>query len=106
MLSLFPDWPAFSVFLIAALAVGASPGPGMMFAVARSVGQGRLAGSVSVLGLSAGSFILCLSAAFGVAAIVAASRLAFDVLRYAGAAYLVYLAVRRDPAPKPIRPAP
>jgi threonine/homoserine/homoserine lactone efflux protein len=94
MLSLFPDWPAFSVFLIATLAVGAAPGPGMMFAVARSVGQGRLAGAVSVAGLSAGSFTLCLSAAFGVAAVIAASQLAYDVLRYLGAAYLIWLAVR------------
>lgn len=94
MLSLFPDWPAFGVFLIATLAVGAAPGPGMMFAVARSVGQGRLAGAVSVAGLSAGSFTLCLSAAFGVAAVIAASQLAYDALRYLGAAYLIWLAVR------------
>lgn len=94
MTSLFPDWPAFSIFLIAALTVGASPGPGMMFAVARSVGQGRLAGAVSVLGLSAGSFTLCLAAALGVAAVIAASQLAYDLLRYGGAAYLVYLAFR------------
>ena len=94
MVSLLPDWPAFSVFLIATLTVGAAPGPGMMFAVARSVGQGRLAGLVSVLGLSTGSFSLCLSAAFGVAAVIAASQLAYDVLRYLGAAYLVYLAAR------------
>ena len=94
MVSLLPDWPAFSVFLIATLTVGAAPGPGMMFAVSRSVGQGRLAGLVSVLGLSTGSFTLCLSAAFGVAAVIAASQLAYDVLRYLGAAYLVYLAAR------------
>ncbi len=61
MLPLLPDWPAFSVFLVATLAVGASPGPGMMFAVARSVGQGRLSGAVSVAGLSSGSFVLCLA---------------------------------------------
>ncbi len=94
MFALLPDWTAFSVFLVATLTVGASPGPGMMFAVARSVGQGRLAGSVSVLGLSAGSFTLCLAAAFGVAAIIAASQLAYDLLRTLGAAYLLYLAWR------------
>ena len=94
MLSLLPDWPAFSVFLVATLAVGASPGPGMMFAVARSVGQGRLAGAVSVLGLSTGSFMLCLAAAFGVAALIAASAIAYDALRTMGAGYLVYLAAR------------
>ncbi|MHA1151345.1 MAG: LysE family translocator, partial [Alphaproteobacteria bacterium] len=94
MLSLLPDWPAFSVFMVATLAVGAAPGPGMMFAVARSIGQGRLAGAVSVLGLSLGSFILCLAAASGVAAIIGASQIAYDGLRYMGAAYLIYLAVR------------
>lgn len=94
MFSLLPDWLAFSIFMVAALAVGASPGPGMMFAVARSIGQGRLAGAVSVLGLSAGSFMLCLAAAFGVAAIIGASQIAYDGLRYLGAAYLIYLAGR------------
>ncbi len=94
MLSLLPDWPSFSVFIIATLAVGAAPGPGMMFAVARGIGQGHRAGAVSVLGLSAGSFMLCLAAAFGVAAIIGASQLAYDGLRYMGAAYLVYLAGR------------
>ena len=94
MLILLPDWPAFSVFMVATLAVGAAPGPGMMFAIARSIGQGRMAGAVSVLGLSLGSFILCLAAAFGVAAIIGASQIAYDGLRYLGAAYLIYLAVR------------
>ena len=94
MLSLLPNWPAFGIFMLATLAVGAAPGPGMMFAVARSIGQGRLAGAVSVLGLSLGSFILCLAAAFGVAAIIGASQIAYDGLRYMGAAYLIYLAVR------------
>ena len=94
MLSLLPDWPAFSVFMVATLAVGAAPGPGMMFAVARAIGRGRLAGAVSVLGLSLGSFMLCLAAAFGVAAVIGASQPAYDGLRYLGAAYLIYLAVR------------
>jgi threonine/homoserine/homoserine lactone efflux protein len=94
MLSLLPDGPAFGVFMIATLAVGAAPGPGMMFAIARSLGQGRLAGAVSVLGLSLGSFMLCLAAAFGIAAVIAASQAAYDLLRYLGAAYLIYLALR------------
>ena len=92
--SLLPDWPALSIFLAAALAVGASPGPGMLFAVARGIGQGAAAAGVSVLGLSFGSFVNCLLAAFGLAALIAASELAYDLVRYAGAAYLGYLAVR------------
>jgi len=94
LLALLPDGPAFSIFIAASLAVGASPGPGMMFAVARAMGQGRAAGAVSVLGLSAGSLVWCFAGAFGVAAIIAASPVAFDILRYMGAGYLVYLAVR------------
>ena len=94
LLELLPAWPAFSTFLVASFAVGVAPGPGMMFAIARALGQGRMAGAVSVLGLSSGSFLLCLAAAFGVAAVIAASQWAYDLLRYAGAAYLVYLALR------------
>lgn len=93
-MSLLPEWSAFSVFLIAALAVGISPGPGMLYAVARGIGQGSGAALVSVLGLSTGSFINCVVAALGLSAALAASTLAYDVVRYLGAAYLAYLAIR------------
>jgi threonine/homoserine/homoserine lactone efflux protein len=82
-LSLLPEWSSLSVFMVAALAVGISPGPGMLYAVARGIGQGSGAAFVSVLGLSTGSFINCLIAA-----------LAYDIVRYLGAAYLCYLAYR------------
>jgi threonine/homoserine/homoserine lactone efflux protein len=93
-LSLLPEWSALSVFLIAALAVGISPGPGMLYAVARGIGQGSGAALVSVLGLSTGSFVNCLIAALGMSAVLAASTLAYDIVRYLGAAYLCYLAYR------------
>ncbi len=92
--SLLPEWSSLSVFLIAALAVGISPGPGMLYAIARGIGQGSGAAFVSVLGLSTGSFINCLIAALGISAILAASTLAYDIVRYLGAAYLCYLAYR------------
>ena len=92
--SLLPEWSTFSVFLIAALAVGISPGPGMLYAVARGIGQGSGAALVSVLGLSTGSFVNCLVAALGLSAILAASTLAYDIVRYVGAVYLCYLAYR------------
>ena len=92
--SLLPEWSSLSVFLIAALAVGISPGPGMLYAIARGIGQGSGAAFVSVLGLSTGSFINCLIAALGMSAILAASTLAYDIVRYLGAAYLCYLAYR------------
>jgi len=94
MLDLLPDWPAMSVFLVAALLVGISPGPGMLYAVARGVSQGTRGAVVAVLGLSAGSFINCLVAATGLAAVISASAIAYDIVRYLGAVYLVYLAVR------------
>ena len=94
MLTLFPDWPAMSVFLVAAFLVGISPGPGMLYAVARGVSQGTKGAVVAVCGLSAGSFINCLVAATGLATIISASDLAYDVVRYLGAAYLLYLAIR------------
>lgn len=93
-MDLLPEWSAFSVFLVAALAVGISPGPGMLYAVARGIGQGSGAALVSVLGLSTGSFINCLVAALGMSAVLAASPLAYDMVRYLGAAYLCYLAYR------------
>lgn len=80
--------------MVAALAVGISPGPGMLYAVARGIGQGSGAAAVSVLGLSTGSFVNCLIAALGMSAVLAASPLAYDIVRYAGAAYLCYLAYR------------
>lgn len=93
-MELLPEWSAFSVFLLAALAVGVSPGPGMLYAVARGIGQGSGAALASVLGLSTGSFVNCLVAALGMSAVLAASPLAYDIVRYLGAAYLCYLAYR------------
>ncbi|MBT5266341.1 MAG: LysE family translocator [Rhodospirillaceae bacterium] len=92
--SLLPTGRELSVFTVAAFAMGASPGPGMLYVVARSLGEGRLAALVSVLGLSSGSFINCLVAAAGLSALLRVSPLAYDFVRYAGAAYLVYLAIQ------------
>lgn len=89
-----PAASGFLVFVVASLALLIVPGPAVMYIVARSVDQGRTAGIVSALGLMAGSFILVAAAAFGVAALLAASPLAFDIVRYTGAAYLAYLGVR------------
>lgn len=92
--ALLPDGPALSLFLAAALAIGLSPGPGMLYAVARGIGQGSRGAVIAVLGLATGSFVNCLVAALGLSALVAASPLAYDVLRFAGAAYLFYLAIQ------------
>lgn len=94
LLALFPPWPIFLTFLAACLALNLTPGADMTFVIARAVGQGRPAGLVSALGIATGSLIHTLLAAFGISALLAASETAFLVLKYAGAAYLLYLAVR------------
>jgi len=101
MLSFLPDWQAMSVFMAAALLVGISPGSAMLYAVARGVSQGTRGVVVAVLGLSAGSFINCLVAITGLTVVITASALAYDVVRYLGTAYLLYLAIRTVRAPAP-----
>ena len=73
MLELIPPGPSFSLFFVTALAIGLAPGPGMLYAIARSLGEGKAAALVSVLGLATGSFINCLAAALGLAALLAVS---------------------------------
>ena len=94
MLSLLPPPAELSLFLTAAFIMGISPGPGMMYVMARALGQGRNAALVSTLGLFLGSFLNCLAAALGLAALLAVSPNAFTAVRLLGAAYLLYLAFR------------
>lgn len=82
-------------YLLAALALLLVPGPAVLYIVARSIDQGRLAGLASVLGIETGNFILILAASLGLSAILFSSPLAFSFIKYLGAAYLVYLGVRR-----------
>jgi threonine/homoserine/homoserine lactone efflux protein len=90
----FPPWPVFSVFLLASLILAITPGPGVFYIVAKSVAQGRKSGLVSAAGVMLGNFGNALAASCGLAALFAASAFAFAVVKYAGAAYLIYLGVR------------
>jgi threonine/homoserine/homoserine lactone efflux protein len=92
--SIQPEKAAFLTFLIAALALNLAPGPDMLYVIGRSVGQGRKAGIVSSLGVFVGCWVHILAAAFGIAALLRSSPMAFNVVRYAGAAYLIYLGIR------------
>jgi threonine/homoserine/homoserine lactone efflux protein len=83
------------VFVGASLALLAVPGPAVIYVVTRSLDQGRAAGLVSVLGVETGTFGYALAAAAGLTGLVAASQTGYTVVRYAGAAYLVYLGVRK-----------
>ncbi|GAB1820473.1 LysE family translocator [Herbidospora sp. RD11066] len=90
-----PDLPTLAVFSVATLALLLVPGPAVVYIVTRSVAQGRAAGLVSVLGVHTGSLVHIAAAALGISAILAASATAFTIVKYAGAAYLVYLGVRK-----------
>lgn len=87
--------PNLPVFILAALALLLTPGPAVLYIVARSIDQGRRAGLVSVLGIEVGNFVHVLAATLGLSAILRSSPLAFLIVKYLGAAYLVYLGVRR-----------
>ena len=84
----------FPAFLLAALALCAMPGPDCMYVIGRTMAQGRRAGVVSALGITAGASVHVLAAALGLSAFLAASAEAFLVLKYIGAAYLIYLGVQ------------
>jgi RhtB (resistance to homoserine/threonine) family protein len=84
----------FAFFLVAVFLLNVTPGPDTAYIVGRSVAQGRGAGIVSALGISAGCVVHTLACAFGLTAILAASATAFTVVKIAGAIYLIYLGVR------------
>ncbi len=84
----------FSLFLAAVLLLNATPGPDTAYIVGRSLAQGRAAGLVSALGISAGCFVHALASAVGLSAVLAASATAFMLIKLAGGAYLVYLGLR------------
>ncbi len=87
--------PNLSIFLVASLILLLTPGPAVLYIVARSLDQGRLAGFVSVLSIEVGNFAHVLAATLGLSAILVSSALAFSIVKYLGAAYLIYLGVRR-----------
>jgi threonine/homoserine/homoserine lactone efflux protein len=112
--NLLPAWPLLSAFIIASVVLAVTPGPGVFYILARSLTQGRRHGLASVAGVALGNFGNAVGAAVGLAALFAVSSLAFSVVKYAGAAYLVWLGVqairtraREDvggamPAPQPL----
>ena len=91
---MLPEPGALAVFMAATIALNLTPGPDMLYVVANGVGQGRKAGVVAALGIGGGTFVHTALAALGLAAILASSPLAYDVVRYVGAAYLLYLGGR------------
>ncbi|MAT98999.1 MAG: RhtB family transporter [Anaerolineaceae bacterium] len=87
------EWTRLATFILAATLLIVVPGPAVLYVVARSIDQGRLAGIVSVLGIALGAVVHSLAAAVGITAVLAASALAFSTVKYLGAAYLIYLGI-------------
>ena len=87
--------PKLALFVAATLALTLTPGPAVLFIVARSMGLGRRAGFMSVLGVGLGNMVHTGAAALGLAALLTSSPVAFSIVKYLGAGYLVLLGVRR-----------
>ncbi|MFK8032581.1 MAG: LysE family translocator [Hyphomicrobiales bacterium] len=86
------DYSTLFIFSLAALALTATPGPDMLLLASRSAAQGRVAGLATWSGTAAGTYCHALAAALGLSQLFLAVPVAYDVVRYAGAVYLLYLA--------------
>ncbi len=89
-----PTLPTIGLFMLAALGLLLIPGPSVLYITARSAAQGRRAGLASVVGIELASLAHAGTAALGLSALLLTSALAFSVVKYVGAAYLIYLGVR------------
>ncbi|MDQ3994689.1 MAG: LysE family translocator [Actinomycetota bacterium] len=92
---MIPDAATVAVFAAAALALLVVPGPAVLYIVAQSVHRGRGAGLVSMLGIQVGGLVHVAAAALGLSSLLVSSAFAFEIVKYAGAAYLVLLGIRR-----------
>ncbi|SFS80482.1 LysE family translocator [Saccharopolyspora flava] len=107
-----PSWESLVVFLVAAVLFAVSPGPAVFYIVTRSLVQGRGCGVVSALAVATANLVHVVAALVGLSAMLAASAVAFGVVKYLGAAYLIYLGLRtllrRDEGGigQPVEPAP
>jgi threonine/homoserine/homoserine lactone efflux protein len=91
-IELLPAWPVFFGFVLAGLALNIVPGADMTFVIASAARGGRRDGIVAALGIGAGALVHVCAAVAGLSAILASSQAAFDLIKYAGAAYLLWLA--------------
>ena len=84
-----------AIFIAASVALLITPGPAVLYIITRSLDQGRTAGLISVLGIQCGTLFHIAAAALGLSALLLSSTLAFNVVKYLGAAYLIYLGIRK-----------
>ena len=90
-----PEASTLALFAVAAVTLLVIPGPAVLYIVTRSVDQGRAAGLASVCGVHVGTLVHVAAAALGLSALLVSSATAYDTVRWLGAAYLVWLGVRR-----------
>jgi threonine/homoserine/homoserine lactone efflux protein len=86
-------WTNYGLFVLASLVLILVPGPDMLFMLGRSIAQGRRAGVVAAFGINAGGYVHLTAAITGLSAILLTSALAFTIVKWAGAAYLIYLGI-------------
>ena len=109
-----PDSSTLALFALAAFALIVIPGPAVIYVLTQSVAHGRRAGLASVAGIATGALVHVIAAAVGLSSLLVSSAIAFNIAKYLGAAYLVYLGIRRilgrdgsialiDAPPKPLR---
>lgn len=91
-IALLPEWPVFLSFVAAGLALNIVPGADMTFIIASAARGGRLDGIVAALGVGAGALVHILAAVLGLSAIIASSQAAFDLIKWIGAFYLIWVA--------------
>jgi threonine/homoserine/homoserine lactone efflux protein len=85
---------SFLAFLVSAVVLAITPGPGIAYVVARTVAAGRREGLASCIGTGIGGLLHVFAAALGLSLVIARSAVAFNAVKYVGAAYLVYLGIR------------
>ena len=90
-----PSPGSLAIFAAASLALAVVPGPAVLYIVAQSVDQGRLAGLFSAAGIAVGGLVHVVAATIGLSSLLASSATAFTIVKYAGAAYLILLGIRR-----------
>src|SRR5690349_25125180 len=90
-----PNLSHLPLFIFASVVLLLTPGPAVLYIIARSVDQGRRAGLVSVCSIEVGNFMHVIAATLGLSAVLLSSALAFTVVKYLGAAYLIYLGLRK-----------
>lgn len=108
-----PDWSSWLAFVVASVALILLPGPGQALTIAQTLGRGFRAGALTAIGLNVGTLCHAMAAGLGLSAILTTSALAYSVVKYIGAAYLLFLGVamlRKRPgsrrSPEPGTPSP